>query len=152
MFLPNGTHVVNKLISFLRTQYLQYGFREVLTPTIYKKSLWEISGHWQNYKDDMYEVTGRGASGEAEGEVGEDESYGLKPMNCPGHCLLFKSQNHSYRDMPVRYADFSPLHRNEVSGSLTGLTRVRRFHQDDGHIFSRPVSYTHLTLPTICSV
>lgn len=138
LFLPNGTHVINKLISFLRTQYLQYGFREVLTPTIYKRSLWEISGHWQNYKDDMYEVTGRGASGESGGEVGEDESYGLKPMNCPGHCLLFKSQNHSYRELPVRYADFSPLHRNEVSGSLTGLTRVRRFHQDDGHIFCRP--------------
>lgn len=138
LFLPNGTHVINKLISFLRTQYLQYGFREVLTPTIYKRSLWEVSGHWQNYKDDMYEVTGRGATGETVGEVGEDESYGLKPMNCPGHCLLFKSQNHSYRELPVRYADFSPLHRNEVSGSLTGLTRVRRFHQDDGHIFCRP--------------
>ncbi|KAJ5331872.1 hypothetical protein N7476_001655 [Penicillium atrosanguineum] len=138
LFLPNGTHVINKLISFLRAQYLQYGFREVLTPTIYKRSLWEVSGHWQNYKDDMYEVTGRGATGETEGEVGEDESYGLKPMNCPGHCLLFKSQNHSYRELPVRYADFSPLHRNEVSGSLTGLTRVRRFHQDDGHIFCRP--------------
>lgn len=138
LFLPNGTHVINKLISFLRTQYLQYGFREVLTPTIYKRSLWEVSGHWQNYKDDMYEVTGRGATGETEGELGEDESYGLKPMNCPGHCLLFKSQNHSYRELPVRYADFSPLHRNEISGSLTGLTRVRRFHQDDGHIFCRP--------------
>lgn len=138
LFLPNGTHVINKLIGFLRTQYLQYGFREVLTPSIYKRSLWEVSGHWQNYKDDMYEVTGRGATGATEGEVGEDESYGLKPMNCPGHCLLFKSQNHSYRELPVRYADFSPLHRNEVSGSLTGLTRVRRFHQDDGHIFCRP--------------
>ncbi|KAJ5091163.1 hypothetical protein NUU61_006033 [Penicillium alfredii] len=138
LFLPKGTHVINKLLSFLRTQYLQYGFREVLTPSIYKRSLWEVSGHWQNYKDDMYEVTGRGATGETSGEVGEDESYGLKPMNCPGHCLLFKSQNHSYRDLPVRYADFSPLHRNEVSGSLTGLTRVRRFHQDDGHIFCRP--------------
>lgn len=142
LFLPNGTHVVNKLVSFLRTQYQQYGFREVLTPTIYKRSLWEISGHWQNYKDDMYEVRGRGATGgdniDGEGEVGEDESYGLKPMNCPGHCLLFKSQNHSYRELPVRYADFSPLHRNEVSGSLSGLTRVRRFHQDDGHIFCRP--------------
>lgn len=139
LFLPNGTHVVNKLISFLRTQYQQYGFREVLTPTIYKRSLWEISGHWQNYKDDMYEVSGRGATGDTEGgEVGEDESYGLKPMNCPGHCLMFKSQNHSYRELPVRYADFSPLHRNEVSGSLSGLTRVRRFHQDDGHIFCRP--------------
>ncbi|EAW07230.1 threonine--tRNA ligase MST1 [Aspergillus clavatus NRRL 1] len=138
LFLPNGTHVINRLISFLRTQYLQYGFREVLTPTIYKRSLWEVSGHWQNYKDDMYEVRGRGATGEADGEAGEDESYGLKPMNCPGHCLLFKSQNHSYRELPIRYADFSPLHRNEVSGSLSGLTRVRRFHQDDGHIFCRP--------------
>ena len=86
----------------------------------------------------MYEVSGRGATGDTEGEVGEDESYGLKPMNCPGHCLMFKSQNHSYRELPVRYADFSPLHRNEVSGSLSGLTRVRRFHQDDGHIFCRP--------------
>ncbi|KAL4893702.1 threonyl-tRNA synthetase kinase [Aspergillus ambiguus] len=138
LFLPNGTHVINKLIGFLRTQYLQYGFREVLTPTIYKRSLWEVSGHWQNYKDDMYEVRGRGAMGETTGEAGEDESYGLKPMNCPGHCLLFKSQNHSYRELPIRYADFSPLHRNEVSGSLSGLTRVRRFHQDDGHIFCRP--------------
>ncbi|KAN0066881.1 hypothetical protein V8E54_015053 [Elaphomyces granulatus] len=138
LFLPNGTHVINKLISFLRAQYRQYGFREVLTPNIYKKSLWEVSGHWQNYKDDMYEVRGRGATGETEGEIGEDESYGLKPMNCPGHCLLFKSQNHSYKELPVRYADFSPLHRNEVSGSLSGLTRVRRFHQDDGHIFCRP--------------
>ncbi|KAL4909909.1 hypothetical protein BDW74DRAFT_143992 [Aspergillus multicolor] len=138
LFLPNGTHIINKLISFLRTQYLQYGFREVLTPTIYKQSLWEVSGHWQNYKDDMYEVRGRGAMGDADGEAGEDESYGLKPMNCPGHCLLFKSQNHSYRELPIRYADFSPLHRNEVSGSLSGLTRVRRFHQDDGHIFCRP--------------
>ncbi|KAL1856201.1 threonyl-tRNA synthetase [Paecilomyces lecythidis] len=138
LFLPNGAHVVNKLISFLRTQYRQYGFREVLTPNIYKRSLWEVSGHWQNYKDDMYEVRGRGATGETEGEAGEDESYGLKPMNCPGHCLLFKSQTHSYRELPLRYADFSPLHRNEISGSLSGLTRVRRFHQDDGHIFCRP--------------
>ncbi|RAL16890.1 threonine--tRNA ligase MST1 [Aspergillus homomorphus CBS 101889] len=138
LFLPNGTHIINKLITFLRTQYLQYGFREVLTPTIYKRSLWEVSGHWQNYKDDMYEVRGRGATGDTDGETGENESYGLKPMNCPGHCLLFKSQTHSYRELPIRYADFSPLHRNEVSGSLSGLTRVRRFHQDDGHIFCRP--------------
>ncbi|KAF3481148.1 threonyl-tRNA synthetase [Arthroderma uncinatum] len=139
LFRPNGTHILNKLISFLRAQYKQYGFREVLTPNIYKQSLWEVSGHWQNYKDDMYEVAGRGNTGEVEGSAaGEDETYGLKPMNCPGHCLLFKSQKHSYRELPVRYADFSPLHRNEVSGSLSGLTRVRRFHQDDGHIFCRP--------------
>ncbi|EGC44138.1 threonyl-tRNA synthetase [Histoplasma capsulatum var. duboisii H88] len=140
LFLPNGTHILNKLTSFLRAQYTKYGFLEVLTPSIYKKSLWKVSGHWQNYKDDMYEVRGRNATGEqtAETQIGEDESYGLKPMNCPGHCLLFKSQNHSYRELPLRYADFSPLHRNEISGSLSGLTRVRRFHQDDGHIFCRP--------------
>jgi threonyl-tRNA synthetase len=150
LFHPNGTHILNKLIAFLRAQYRLFGFREVLTPTIYKKSLWQVSGHWQNYKDDMYEVLGRGASGTAAeeggqeqvagelGEVGEDESYGLKPMNCPGHCLLFKGQKWSYRQLPVRYADFSPLHRNEISGALSGLTRVRRFHQDDGHIFCRP--------------
>jgi len=87
----------------------------------------------------MFEVRGRGATGTNEsGEIGEDEEYGLKPMNCPGHCLLFKRQERSYRDLPIRYADFSPLHRNEVSGALSGLTRVRRFHQDDGHIFCRP--------------
>jgi threonyl-tRNA synthetase len=137
LFLPNGTRIINRLTNFLRQQYLKYGFKEVITPTIYKKSLWETSGHWGNYKDDMYQVSGRGASGQA-GETGEDEVYGLKPMNCPGHCLIFRAHRHSYRDLPIRYADFSALHRNEVSGSLSGLTRVRRFHQDDGHIFCRP--------------
>lgn len=139
LFLPNGAHILNKLLSFLRAQYTLFGFQEVLTPTIYKRSLWEKSGHWANYKDDMFEVLGRGATGTKEGgEIGEDEEYGLKPMNCPGHCLLFKRQARSYKDLPIRYADFSPLHRNEVSGALSGLTRVRRFHQDDGHIFCRP--------------
>lgn len=135
LFLPNGAHILNKLVSFLRAQYNLYGFAEVVTPNIYKKSLWEVSGHWQNYKDDMYEVRGRGATNDA---GVEDEAYGLKPMNCPGHCLLFKSGVHSYRELPLRYADFSALHRNEVSGALSGLTRVRRFHQDDAHVFCRP--------------
>lgn len=127
------------LTEFLSAQYSQFGFEEVITPTIYKKSLWEKSGHWENYAEDMYSVTGRGASGETIGrEKGENEEYGLKPMNCPGHCLIFASKLRSYRDMPIRYTDFSPLHRNEISGSLSGLTRVRRFHQDDGHIFCRP--------------
>ena len=139
LFLPNGTRMFIKLTNFLRAQYDHFGFQEVITPTIYKKSLWEKSGHWENYADDMYSVTGRGASGEKEdGQVGEDEEYGLKPMNCPGHCLIFASQQRSYRNLPIRYADFSPLHRNEISGALSGLTRVRRFHQDDGHIFCRP--------------
>jgi threonyl-tRNA synthetase len=139
LFLPNGTKIFNKLTNFLRTQYDHFGFLEVITPTIYKKSLWEKSGHWENYADDMYSVTGRGASGEKDGrQIGEDEEYGLKPMNCPGHCLIFASKQRSYRDLPIRFADFSPLHRNEIHGALSGLTRVRRFHQDDGHIFCRP--------------
>lgn len=87
----------------------------------------------------MFEVKGRGL-GKQEGvsEIGENEAFGLKPMNCPGHCLLFASEKRSYRDLPIRFADFSALHRNEVSGALSGLTRVRWFHQDDAHIFCRP--------------
>ncbi|RDW73018.1 hypothetical protein BP6252_06925 [Coleophoma cylindrospora] len=139
IFLPNGTRIFNNLTAFLRAQYTHFGFQEVITPTIYKKSLWEKSGHWQNYAEDMYSVVGRGASGQETGQPGEDEEYGLKPMNCPGHCLIFGSKPRSYRELPIRYADFSPLHRNEISGALSGLTRVRRFHQDDGHIFCRPI-------------
>jgi threonyl-tRNA synthetase len=139
LLLPNGAYVFQKLQSFLRAQYPQFGFKEVITPTIYKKSLWEKSGHWDNYAEDMFSVQGRGATGRTENaEVGQNEEFGLKPMNCPGHCLLFRDEIKSYRDLPIRYADFSALHRNEVSGSLTGLTRVRRFHQDDAHIFCRP--------------
>jgi threonyl-tRNA synthetase len=139
IFLPKGTKIFNKLTNFLRTQYANFGFEEVITPTIYKRALWVRSGHWFKYAEDMYVVTGRGASGEKEGgEEGEDEDYGLKPMNCPGHCLIFASKKRSYRELPIRYADFSPLHRNELHGTLNGLTRVRRFHQDDGHIFCRP--------------
>lgn len=139
LLLPNGAYVFQKLQAFLRAQYPQFGFQEVITPTIYKKSLWEISGHWENYAEDMFSVQGRGATGQTENaEVGQDEEFGLKPMNCPGHCLLFRDEIKSYRDLPIRYADFSALHRNENSGSLTGLTRVRRFHQDDAHIFCRP--------------
>lgn len=145
-FQPDGTHIFNRLAAFLRAQYPTFGFREVLTPTMYKQSLWEQSGHWANYKDDMFTVTGN-TSYISDGRVqprkmvnegAEPENFGLKPMNCPGHCLLFQNQRRSYRDLPIRYADFSPLHRNEVSGALSGLTRVRRFHQDDGHIFCRP--------------
>lgn len=139
LILPNGAYVFQKLQSFLRAQYPQFGFQEVITPIIYKKSLWEKSGHWDNYAEDMFSVQGRGASGQKDhAQIREDEEFGLKPMNCPGHCLLFRDEIKSYRDLPIRYADFSALHRNEVSGSLTGLTRVRRFHQDDAHIFCRP--------------
>lgn len=155
-FHPDGTHIFHKLTAFIRAQYPDYGFREVLTPTIYKDTLWKQSGHWDNYKDDMFAVTGnttkelrelvpRGESIngvlKSQQTIQEEldlDNYALKPMNCPGHCLLYKSKRRSYRDLPLRYAEFSPLHRNEVSGALSGLTRVRRFHQDDGHIFCRP--------------
>ena len=153
-FQPDGTHIFLKLTSFLRSQYPAYGFREVLTPTIYKESLWAQSGHWANYKDDMFSVTGNSSTkhqagpiksvdgrihkGKKFGDEVDVEQYGLKPMNCPGHCILYQSKRRSYRDLPIRYAEFSPLHRNEISGALSGLTRVRRFHQDDGHIFCRP--------------
>ncbi|KAG1149921.1 hypothetical protein G6F37_000464 [Rhizopus arrhizus] len=126
--LPHGTRIVRKLQDFLRSEYARYGYEEVMTPLIYKKDLWETSGHWQNYKDDMYMVKGGD-------DDNEDGLFGLKPMNCPGHCLIFDSTPKSYRDLPIRLADFSPLHRNEASGALSGLTRVRRFHQDDAHIF-----------------
>ncbi|KAK0633012.1 hypothetical protein B0T14DRAFT_505648 [Immersiella caudata] len=140
IFLPNGTRIFNRLVEFLRKHYVRYGFQEVITPTVYKKSLWAKSGHLQNYADDMFTVTSTSPSrADKQEESGEVEEYGLKPMNCPGHCLIFASQKRSYRDLPIRYADFSPLHRNEISGALSGLTRVRRFHQDDGHIFCRPM-------------
>lgn len=140
LFHPDGTHIFQKLQAFLRAQYPQFGIQEVITPIIYKRGLWVLSGHWENYKDDFFKVTEGGQQGlkDSEVQIREGEQYGLKPMNCPGHCLLFQSQKRSYRDLPIRYADFSPLHRNEISGSLSGLTRLRRFHQDDGHIFCRP--------------
>jgi threonyl-tRNA synthetase len=152
IFLPHGARIFTRLVDFLRKQYVRYGFEEVITPTIYKKSLWAKSGHLENYNDDMYSVTGNTTRTATESSTccsdegkdadkkveEEDGEYGLKPMNCPGHCLIFASKTRSYRDLPIRYADFSPLHRNEISGALSGLTRVRRFHQDDGHIFCRP--------------
>ncbi|KAK7962657.1 threonyl-tRNA synthetase-like protein [Apiospora aurea] len=138
ILLPNGARIFNRLVGFLRKQYVRYGFQEVITPTIYKKALWVKSGHLENYSDDMFTVTSTSPSRKDQSEASEEDEYGLKPMNCPGHCLIFAAQHHSYRDLPIRYADFSPLHRNEISGALSGLTRVRRFHQDDGHIFCRP--------------
>ncbi|TMW62733.1 hypothetical protein Poli38472_005351 [Pythium oligandrum] len=143
-FLPHGTRVFNKLANFIRDEYRKRGYQEVITPLIFKKELWETSGHLQNYHEDMFMVSqgihngcGHDHSHHEHGEgEGESDHFGLKPMNCPGHCILFReSKKYSYRELPVRFADFSALHRNEASGALTGLTRVRRFHQDDAHIF-----------------
>ncbi|KAF3932682.1 hypothetical protein ABW19_dt0202716 [Dactylella cylindrospora] len=140
LFLPHGARIFNKLIQFLRAQYALYGYEEVISPTIYKQALWQQSGHWENFQDDMFKVSGikHGVVDVDTGGENEEASYGLKPMNCPGHCIMFKSINRSYSELPVRFADFSPLHRNEIQSALTGLTRVRRFHQDDAHIFCRP--------------
>lgn len=124
-FLPHGSRIYNKLIDFLRAQYRDRGYQEVLTPNIYNMQLWETSGHAANYKENMFVF-----------EI-EKQEFGLKPMNCPGHCLMFEHRVRSYRELPLRLADFGVLHRNELSGALTGLTRVRRFQQDDAHIFCR---------------
>jgi threonyl-tRNA synthetase len=129
-FLPHGTKIINRLTSMLRTIYYQQNYNEVRTPLIYHKDLWKTSGHLDNYADDMYGIV-EGFECNHDDEV----QYGLKPMNCPAHCLMFKASKKSYRDLPLRYSDFGSLHRNEISGSLRGLTRVRCFHQDDAHIF-----------------
>ncbi|KAM0943463.1 putative threonine--tRNA ligase [Dioscorea sansibarensis] len=124
-FLPHGTRIYNKLMEFIRAQYWERGYQEVLTPNIYNMQLWDTSGHAANYKENMFVF-----------EI-EKQEFGLKPMNCPGHCLMFEHRVRSYRELPLRLADFGVLHRNELSGALTGLTRVRRFQQDDAHIFCR---------------
>jgi threonyl-tRNA synthetase len=125
-FHPKGTIVYNILVEYIRELYGRYGYSEVVTPLIYKTDLWKTSGHYEAFHEDMFLM-----------QV-EDGEYGVKPMNCPGHCYLFATRKHSYRDLPVRYADFSRLHRFEQSGVLSGLTRVRSFAQDDAHIYCTP--------------
>ncbi|KAL7751935.1 threonyl-tRNA synthetase [Sorochytrium milnesiophthora] len=122
-FLPHGTRIYNTLLELQKSEYRKRGFQEVVTPNMYNSKLWETSGHWQKYQENMFTF-----------EV-EKEHFGLKPMNCPGHCLMFGHRVRSYQELPLRLADFGVLHRNEFSGALTGLTRVRRFQQDDAHIF-----------------
>ncbi|XP_034948728.1 threonine--tRNA ligase 1, cytoplasmic isoform X1 [Chelonus insularis] len=122
-FQPRGAHIYNTLIEFIRSEYKKRGFQEVVSPNIYNVKLWQTSGHWQHYAENMFSF-----------EV-EKDTYALKPMNCPGHCMIFDVRNRSWRELPLRMADFGVLHRNELSGALTGLTRVRRFQQDDAHIF-----------------
>ncbi|KLO07441.1 tars protein [Schizopora paradoxa] len=125
-FLPHGTRMYNCLVELMRSELAKRGYQEVISPNMFNVKLWETSGHWKNYKNDMFTL-----------EV-EKESWALKPMNCPGHCLIFDSRDRSYKELPIRMAEFGVLHRNEASGALTGLTRVRRFVQDDAHIFCMP--------------
>ena len=125
-FHPKGTVVYNELINYMRSCYLRDGYDEVITPMALDVSLWKLSGHYNHYAENMYFTT-----------VDERE-YALKPMNCPSHCLIYRNSLHSYRDLPIRYADFGRLHRYERSGVTHGLTRVRTFCQDDAHIFCTP--------------
>jgi threonyl-tRNA synthetase len=123
-FLPKGAALYNGLLDFLREEYRKRGYQEVITPQIFDVELFRTSGHYVNYKENMYFT-----------QIDERE-FGVKPMNCPGHFLMFREKLWSYRDLPVRFADFGRLHRYERSGVTAGLTRVRTFSQDDGHIFT----------------
>jgi threonyl-tRNA synthetase len=125
-FLPKGTVVYQSLVRYVQDLYQRSGYQEVITPQIFDTELWKRSGHYDNYKDNMYFIRH------------EDREYGLKPMNCPAHALIYSSRLRSYRDLPIRFADFGRLHRYERSGVTHGLTRVRTFSQDDAHIFCTP--------------
>jgi threonyl-tRNA synthetase len=125
-FHPKGALIYNELISYMRRLYVRYGYQEVITPQIFDVELWRRSGHYDHFRDGMYFT-----------RIDERE-FGVKPMNCPGHTYIYASKKRSYRDLPLRYADFGRLHRYEKSGVTGGLTRVRSFSQDDAHIFCVP--------------
>jgi len=120
---PRGWSLWQEIEQYMRAKFVDYGYQEVRTPTIMDKTLWEKSGHWENYRDNMFTT------------ASENRDYAVKPMNCPGHVQIFNSGLHSYRELPLRLAEFGSCHRNEPSGSLHGLMRVRGFTQDDAHIF-----------------
>ncbi len=125
-FLPNGMILKNTLIDYWREVHTRAGYKEISTPMMLNRSLWERSGHWDHYKDNMYTT------------VIDDTDFAIKPMNCPGGILVYKTQMHSYRDLPLRMGELGLVHRHELSGALHGLMRVRCFTQDDAHIFMTP--------------
>ncbi len=125
-FLPHGTTIRNVLETFVREVSYGDGYKEIRTPQIFDAELWKTSGHWEHYQDDLFRMNV------------DDREMAVKPMNCPAHMLVFKMGLHSYRDLPIRYAEVTTLHRYELSGTLGGLSRVRAFGQDDTHIFARP--------------
>ncbi len=120
---PNGWVIWQQVEQYMRQKFVEYGYQEVRTPSVMDRSLWEKSGHWENYRDNMFTTSS------------ENRDYAVKPMNCPGHVQIFNSGLHSYRDLPLRLAEFGSCHRNEPSGALHGIMRVRGFTQDDAHIF-----------------
>src|SRR5579859_1391666 len=131
MFLPNGEMLRYLMESYVRETQERYGYQHVWTSHLGKVKLYKTSKHWYNYRENMFPVM------QGEQEASEDEGYILKPMNCPHHFTLYKSQMHSYRELPVRYAEFATLYRYEKAGTLTGLARVRSLTQDDAHVFLR---------------
>ncbi len=120
---PKGWIVWQQIEQYMRQKFVEYGYQEVRTPAVMDRSLWEKSGHWENYRENMFTT------------ASENRDYAVKPMNCPGHVQIFNSGLHSYRDLPLRLAEFGSCHRNEPSGALHGIMRVRAFTQDDAHIF-----------------
>ncbi|RVU98533.1 threonine--tRNA ligase [Coriobacteriales bacterium OH1046] len=135
-WLPNGTKLKNALIEYWHEMMADYGYDEVETPQILSRKLWETSGHWDHYKENMYTT------------LIDDEDFAVKPMNCPGACLIYKSKPRSYRDLPLKLAEAGLDHRHEMRGALHGLFRVRAFTQDDGHIFVTPEQITSIVLET----
>lgn len=125
-FLPKGMVLKNLLIDYWREIHREAGYQEISTPMILSRSLWERSGHWAHYKENMYTT------------VIDEEDYAIKPMNCPGGMLVYKTKPRSYRDLPLRVGELGLVHRHELSGALHGLMRVRCFTQDDAHIFMTP--------------
>jgi threonyl-tRNA synthetase len=125
-FHPRGAVVYNQLVALMRELYREFGYQEVITPQLFDVELWRRSGHYDAYRENMFFS-----------QVDERE-YSIKPMNCPSHCLIYATRPHSYRELPVRLADFGRLHRYERSGVVQGLTRVRTFAQDDAHIYCTP--------------
>ncbi len=126
-WLPKGLKMYNILLDYWRKEHEKAGYQEFAGPLMNSKVLWETSGHWAHYKDDMYLLTAT--------EMAENEVYALKPMSCPSTMLLFNLKTRSYQDLPIRFSDVDMIHRNEASGALNGMFRVREFHQDDAHIF-----------------
>uniref|UniRef100_A0A4X1SGA0 threonine--tRNA ligase n=1 Tax=Sus scrofa TaxID=9823 RepID=A0A4X1SGA0_PIG len=133
----------DQLRQLFKAEYTRRGFLEVKTPTLFSTKLWELSGHWEHYREDMFALQPSGTDGPASSQSDHSTSHptdtlALKPMNCPAHCLMFAHRPRSWRELPLRLADFGALHRAEASGSLGGLTRLRCFQQDDAHIFCAP--------------
>jgi threonyl-tRNA synthetase len=136
-YQPKGLIIFNELVDYIRRLYRRYGFDEVATPLIFKNQLWNTSGHWENFRENMFLTPDPDHESTVidTGPDGWRDGYGVKPMNCPGHTFVYRAEKRSYRDLPLRFAEFSRLHRAERSGTLHGLTRVRVMSQDDAHIF-----------------